>query len=931
MPRRVCAVACTLLAALLLAAAGQAATRYDPRLRFRTIATPRFDIHYHQGGETLARRLAHFIESAAAEVDRSIGPPAGRVQVILVDQHDVANGWATPLPYNTIEINAAAPAAETIIGNTEDWLRLVFVHEYAHIAHLSRAAGWIGGLRRVFGRHPLLVPNLYQPIWGIEGIATWQESAATGQGRVPAGDFRIVLERAAAAGRFDPLDRAGGGNVDWPAGMTPYLYGAYFHEFLAEQYGADTIRQLADETARRPPYFAARAYRRVYQRPLGALWADFADATRKDTDTPGPEVVRLTHHGFNVSDPRHGPDGRIFYAVASPRRFPALMTVRPGDAPREVTPRYLGRGISVAGARLVFDELDLVRNVGLQSDLHLLDLETGERRRLTREGRAADPDVGPDGTIVCTVQMADRRALATLASIESGVPQVLAQAAFTDFASPRWSPDGRLIAAERRLVGGGSEIVLVEPSGGAVRVIASLAGGRSASPAWTPDGAHVVFAAAVDAEPFGIYRVHLATGTVERLGGAGANARSPDVSPDGASIVYVGYTAEGHDLFSLPLAGASWVPVTADAAIAHDPVRGVSEAPRPAVRDGDSRTYSPLRTLLPASWTPIVETAGGEVIVGAATGGIDALGRHAYAAHAASSTGGRPNWSLAYAYDRWRPTFFGALSSDTERWLGGTYTASELTAGLLLRVARVRVGHTTLAAFQRAAETAADGAFRQTRAAMRLGWELSDARAFGYSISPEEGGRVGGTLELPRRALGSDGDGVTVTGDVRRYWRLGPPHAVLAWRAAGGGSWGDREASRILSASGHGPQLTALQFGRGAVGLLRGFPDDQVAGRRAAVMNVDYRVPLARIGRGIGTWPIFVRHLHGAVFLDVGHAWTGTPRWEDRRLSLGAELSADAVVGFVLPMTFTAGAAWRHEGTAGPRDVAVFGRIGRAF
>ena len=144
---------------LLLPVAAGAATRYDPRLRFSTISTPRFDIHFHQREEALARRLAALVEAAAAEVDRSVGAAVGRVQVILVDQNDVSNGWATPLPYNTIEISAAPPPAESIIGNTSDWLRLVFVHEYTHIAHLSRAGGWINGLRRGFGRMPLAVPQ----------------------------------------------------------------------------------------------------------------------------------------------------------------------------------------------------------------------------------------------------------------------------------------------------------------------------------------------------------------------------------------------------------------------------------------------------------------------------------------------------------------------------------------------------------------------------------------------------------------------------------------------------------------------------------------------------------------------------------------------------------------------------------------------------
>src|SRR6478672_9337022 len=139
--------------------AGLGTSRYDPALRFRTIATARFDIYFHQREEALARRLAGFIEEAAAEIDRRLGAPGGRVHVILVDQTDQSNGWATVFPYNMIELAAVPPPSQSTIGNTDDWLRLVFSHEYTHIAHLEKSRGWIGGLGRVFGRVPLLFPN----------------------------------------------------------------------------------------------------------------------------------------------------------------------------------------------------------------------------------------------------------------------------------------------------------------------------------------------------------------------------------------------------------------------------------------------------------------------------------------------------------------------------------------------------------------------------------------------------------------------------------------------------------------------------------------------------------------------------------------------------------------------------------------------------
>nr|MBA2602770.1 hypothetical protein [Acidobacteriota bacterium] len=62
-----------------------------------------------------------------------------------------------------------------------------------------------------------------------------------------------------------------------------------------------------------------------------------------------------------------------------------------------------------------------------------------------------------------------------------------------------------------------------------------------------------------------------------------------------------------------------------------------------------------------------------------------------------------------------------------------------------------------------------------------------------------------------------------------------------------------------------------------------------------------------------------------------GHAWTDVARWQDRKLSVGAEISTDTVVGFALPVTFTAGAAWRRGIAEGERSMAAFVRVGRAF
>lgn len=912
-----------------------AATRYDPRLRFRTISTARFDIHYHQGEEALAQRLARLAEEVATTLNQTLGPATGRVQVILVDQNDLPNGWATPVPYNTIEITVATPAADSIIGNVDDWLRLVFTHEYTHIVHLSRAQGWIGGLRKVFGRLPILYPNLFQPIWQIEGIATWQESAQTGGGRVPAGDFRVFLERAAAEKRLDPLDRASSRLVDWPSGNTPYLYGAYFHQYLADKYGADALRRLTDETSRRLPYLGSRAFRKVFGRSLGDLWSDFeASVQPRATATT---AARLTRHGFYVTSPRFGANGLLYYSMHDPHRFPALMELDLSTRQsRAITTRYLGNRMGVSKNDLIFDQIEIVRDVGRQSDLYVVSPQLGEARRISYGARAADPDVSPGGsTLVFTVQRADRRELATapLAPAFQLAPVALVSAPDVHFASPRWSPDGTRIAAERRARGGPSEIVVVEAATGAIHVVVPT--GRNAGPAWSPDGSTIFFAAATDDEAFQIFSVPAAGGEIRQLKGTGASAQSPAISPGGDTFVFVGYTAEGYDLFSLPLTTAQWTRAPPNAP------RGVAPA------DSDtaalpSRPYSPFRTVLPQFWTPTVESDEGEMVFGAATGSLDALGRHAYGVEAGWSTSrARPDWQIAYAYDRWRPMFYSVAADDTDPWRGGERRTVEADAGMLLTSRRIRWSQAVLAELHASTETfacesgatgcARSAGLRVRRGSIRTGIALDSARMFGYSISPEEGGRISATLESTRSGSSDGASSLSATIDARHYLRAGPRHAALAVRGAAAASWGDEAIRRVFSASGNGPQSGGFRFGSDAIGLIRGLDEDRVFGDRAAVVNLDYRLPIAQIERGVGTVPAFLRVVHAAVFLDAGHAWSERFQASDVRYSVGAELSMDTMLGYFAPLTFAAGGAWRNGPDPDARGFAAFARIGRAF
>jgi WD40-like Beta Propeller Repeat len=924
------------LLAVVAATSAHAATRYDPRLHFRTWRTPHFDIHAHQGEEALAARLSAIAEQVRGRLEPALGAPRGRVQVILVDQTDLANGWATPFPYDAIEITAVPPSPEELIGNTTDWLELAFTHEYTHILHLDRSRAFMNGVRHVFGRAPFVFSNTFLPIWQIEGLATYEESRQTGAGRIPAGDFRALVDAAARQHRFASIDRASGGLDDWPGGNAAYAYGAYFHQYLSDRYGPQRLDALADATAGRLPLFGAGAFRSVYGKPLGDLWREFETERVQQAATGGTTdsvARRLTHDGFVVDAPRVGADGRIYYRTSNADGFPALMALE-GNAARRLAWRVLGDRTSVRGDWIVFDQLARVRSVALLSDLYALPRRGGSVVRLTNEARAAQPDLSPDGRrIACVVLRPGRRALALLDFDPAGpprAPRVIVDDPASDFTGPRWSPDGTQIVAERRH-DDAYELVLIDPATGGVRPIVSRHDARVVTPSWTADGSVVLFAAAPRDAVFNLFGIDVRSGVTLQITDSRTGATAPEVTPTG-SIVYVGYSADGYDLYLLPAAGFHMAepPPVAD----HEAARPV-DASRPPPPVGTAEmAYAPLRTLPPTYWQPVAYTDAGETLVGAGTAMSDALGRHSYAASAAwSGARARPDWSVSYAYDRRRPTLFASYGDDTDPIQGGDQRTREVFAGALLPFRHVRWSQTLLAGFDAERDSAActsqcRGETRDLRS-VRGGWLFDGRRTFGYSISPEEGGVLELAVEGSRAGPGA----TAATGivDARWFQRVLSRHTVLALRAAAAMSAGDARAQRIFSAAGPGASGPGFDFGRDSIGLLRGFDPEDVVGAHAAVVNADLRFPLRRVERGAGTWPIFVRSLHAAVFADAGNGWDAAFRAADLRTALGGELSSDTVLVYSFHLTIAGGAAWTHDPVAARDRASFFARFGYAF
>ena len=133
------------------------ATLFDPALRFRVLPTDHFVVYFHQGEDATAARLAAIAEQTwRSLLTAQRVPPPRMTHVVLVDQTEAANGRAMPVPYDTVMVSAVWPTGSDFVGNTDDWLRLVFTHEFTHIVVCVSAR-----IRQIAGRVVERLPGVY--------------------------------------------------------------------------------------------------------------------------------------------------------------------------------------------------------------------------------------------------------------------------------------------------------------------------------------------------------------------------------------------------------------------------------------------------------------------------------------------------------------------------------------------------------------------------------------------------------------------------------------------------------------------------------------------------------------------------------------------------------------------------------------------------
>jgi hypothetical protein len=952
---------------------GVARAANDPRLLWRTVETEHFRINFYSGTEDLALRMADLCESVHARLQPAVGfAPSEVTELTIVDQTESANAFASAVPFNSIRLFVVPPDDLSPLGDVDDWYGTLVTHEYTHVLHTDHIRGIPAVINAILGK--TFAPNQIQPRWFLEGLAVYFESAKTSGGRLRGSAWNMYMRADVLDDNLAPLDQISSSVRRFPQGNLWYLYGSFFMRWLAETYGEEALRAVIDDYGTWPvPWGINRSIRRATGRTYEDLYPAWQETLRGEVRELAKQVrarglregKRITTggqaaivprwvpsaawapHGDQIAyyrDDGHSANGLYRFSVDRDARGAVIASHE--DA-RELVARGAGQTTFLPDGSPVFEQVEVTNTLFYFNDLLMMapgdkspwGLE-GNRKRITEGWRASQPDASPDGRRLVFVtgsrgttylQIADLSVAGTLSNVHTLVPSRPYELAF----APRWSPDNRHVAYSIWKRGGFRDVRIVDTMDGSVDEIVSdraVDGG----PSYSPDGRFLYF----HSDRTGISNVYaweLSTRTLHQVTNVLTGAFQPQVSPDGKTLLYLGYTSKGYDLYAMPLDRSQWL----EALPYVD--RRPAAPPEPVHHRWKIVGYDPLGTLRPRRYSLSLAPGNFGYTGVVSVAGNDVAGWHSISASLAIDfEQPSPQFDVSYTYGRLPLDMFARVTRAIAPGSGyavgesykPTYVQQSVAAevGLAYTVLRPYDSHSMSLAYDIAGfgsnlpvtkpydpyETPQIPKTEGLAGILRLAWAYSNAQRYLWSVGPEKGFSLSANVDVTHPSLASDYNGVRSSANFTTYFPM-PwgslsrhlAHHTVALHAGGGAAGGQLPGGTAFYVGGFvEPSLfdTIRNYIVQGGFVLRGYPTGVQGGSNYALLNAEYRFPILNLDRGPSTVPLLLNRIVGNGFVDVGGAFNDVHR-ANLLVGVGAELWFEMQLGYFLAFNFRLGYA----------------------
>ena len=392
-----------------------------PQNDYQTLESDHFILHYSNNYLTEAQETLKWLEHAHTVLSPFVRhEPSRKVRVTIIDNSDFANGAATAIAHQGIVLYLTNSDPYTSIGDYEDWLKGLVLHEYTHYLTLDPTSGLFAFARYLFG--DALLPNHGWPSWLAEGLAVYVETIFTRQGRGDGGYYANITNHAAYTGKlgtsFLPYNELTGPVPYFPFGDSAYMAG---YQIVAElsKHNPNWLALVTDSGSARLPWFLNGTLENTHTNPSSPQTFQEAWTRSNNTYHQAASVTTQATQSFEQALTYHNNEGELAWGTTiSPNKKYLAFTNRVATnvtklllknlETQEVTtvddlqPSY-SIDFSNDSRKIFYSKLSYTNRFNSYFDIYSYDIISKTTQQLTFDMRAKDPAYC-NNEVVYTVQ-----------------------------------------------------------------------------------------------------------------------------------------------------------------------------------------------------------------------------------------------------------------------------------------------------------------------------------------------------------------------------------------------------------------------------------------------------------------------------------------------------------------------------------------------
>lgn len=947
------------------AAAVKANEHFSPFTKWQTIESSHFRVNFQEADTLLASKAIQTAETLYPELSAFFDHhPLDKIELVVSDQQDKPNGYASPLPYNRVVIFSARPKGQVELNSSKDWLYTLLKHELSHTFHLDKVSHLPLALRSIFGRGLFLFPSLFQPNFLKEGLATYIETDwDKNEGRGQSPYYNMVL-RSEVHDKLLPLGKLQQFNRDWPFNQS-YSYGVAFYQFLDESQGHESIPGIiSDLSGQIVPFQLDSPFRyNTHFKSIEQTWSAFQtwlidryQASITSREQLGLNKVKLlTSQAYLASAPYSDQAQNVFFSAMQAYQ-PFYLYQRASTGTTEQLVRTHGT-VSIAGKvdnRLWYFQESHCDHLSKSFDLYELDIDSKSAKRLSQCQHYLDGDVRlnqhGNPSFIALKQVNGQDEIVQYDSANQQEVSIVKAKQGVQFASPRWLKSKNKIIYTKKIATDNWHIVTRDLGSNAEQIVLLEAGVNFFSV--RPD--HTETTLYIDSDKnqsIEIWQSQLDGSHLTQMTRSIGGASSGFPAHNGETMTYRYYDHTGWNIAQTPLQAVT----NASSTLPDIKKPGKGYSPEitttsPNLKTSTPAPYSAFDTVAPQSWFFAFSSDKAHTTASLILDGRDTLNFH--------------NWALNFGRDfendlpvyQGSYTLYNHLNLSFDRYYEYQIGDSNGPSSFIDK-ARTQERHTEYSASlfyhepfefglggiyfgmnvndQEFEDLSTESLFYDKRVAtIGFGLSYNSATVPFLALGPSSGRSIKATIERDDIRGNShqsgpapfDSSGNVWSFEWTEYFQLYQAHrlALRAFKA-----YADKGADYYDLSGGAPNSLFTDRLFHHRERTLRGYPDGspELISRKPAILSADYEFPLWRVDSGIEGWPIGMYDLSGTLFHESAEANQRAERLD----ATGLELNLGLDLGYgLLPLNITAGAALPHEETLANRqkDANLYFKIG---